>query len=242
MAGYFIYLPGRNQQSPDHLSAVGLAELQTDDKPSQHQIGIGPDGGSGTLLWWERPDRIDRVPIRKCYDAETQTWHKRRRGAVWYGWEIDNPPGPLCVERRTPLPGFPVVLGDGYEWIVPSVQQLPAVLGIDDDGKLTREVVAAYQGYYRQAWEALNWFDAAYSSGDVLFDDAFRFAVQALSINYRVNADLCTLLGLLRTDNVLNVVAAAVEREALLNTLARIKKKQQSATSDTSATSAGAPA
>lgn len=241
MAGYLIYLPGRNQQSPDHLSAVGLADLQTDDAPSQHQIGIGPDGGSGTLLWWENPRRMDRVPAKR-YDADTQVWHKRRRGAVWYGWEVERPPTPLCIERRSPMPGFGIPLADGNEWVVPNVQQLPAVLGLDDDGKLTREVAAAYQDYYRQAWDALGWFDESCSSGAVPFDEAFRFAVLALSINYRLNVDLCSVLGLLRTDNVLSLVAAAVEREALLATLDRIKKKQPPATSDISATSAGDPA
>lgn len=241
MAGYLIYLPGRNQQSPDHLTAVGLADLQTDNPPSQHQIGIGPDGGSGTLLWWENPRRMDSVPAKR-YDEDTQTWHKRRRGAVWYGWEVERPPTPFCIERRSPMPGFAVPLADGNEWIVPNVQQVPAVLGIDDDGKLTREVAAAYRDYYRQAWEALNWFDESYASGVVPFEEAFYLAVNALSINYRLNADLCSLLGLLRTDNVLSLVAAVVERDALLATLDRIKKKQPSETSDTSATSAGVPA
>jgi hypothetical protein len=122
-------------------------------------------------------------------------------------------PTPAELRRNVMLLGIPVALGGGSTvWDVPLAQQLPQTMGVDDDGRTTTYFEQQrHQRYFDRALELIHKARESAIEGVIRydFDEHFRFAADALGMNYRVNVDALTLLGAIRSDLVFGAAHAA---------------------------------
>lgn len=217
MAGFILYFPGaRDATNPRQLFADhGCAELlDADDELPQvgsNPVVEGPDGGAGLIARWSGP--YD-PPLG--YSAARQQWQPASQcgelaaGRYWLGIETEAPPKAAELSRRFPLVGQAVKLGEEF-WTVPLARELPQALGVAADGSLAKLFDdPRYADYFDRTTEA---FAALGTLGDgnVVYsvEQQFRFAVFALGFNYRVNADVLTLMRAIRSNLVWGAAWAA---------------------------------
>jgi hypothetical protein len=230
---YQIYIPNVTGPLVDHLVAAGLGDILDPNNPPAGTLAPqGPDGASGMVFYWSPP------PRPPGYRPEQQVWTacKARKdlhaGRVWLGRsggqksEVGDqksdlrPPisdlDPASIARRTQLPGIPVRLADGQEWLVPTALRLPKRWTLGDDGEGKPAVQDRYRAFYSRCETMFNWF-RNYSPGehDVTIPGGFSLAVEALSLNYRLNADLIDWLGLFTDAALVAVLGATFEWETL---------------------------
>ena len=155
----------------------------------------GPNGGVGLIARWSGP--YD-PPLG--YSPSRQTWQPASKcgelaaGRYWLGFETEAPPKAAELSRRFPLVGQPVKLGEEV-WTVPIARELPQSLGVAADGTIAKLFDdPRYADYFDRAAEAFAALGAL--GGTVVYsaEQQFRFAAFALGFNYRVNADVLTLM------------------------------------------------
>ena len=224
---FAIYLPGLSGYDPQHLTRAGLGDLLDDVAPSFGEFSQGPDGARGLCATWDKrpltgPDQVD--------------WTRLRGGKFWLGKLKGEQPKPEWFARERQHLGKDVVLADGHKWHVPIARQLPRVIGLDDEGKLTGKIVPRYESFWEKAWATTAWWrpnDAGETT--VSWQAGFEFACLALSINYRVNPDVCGWLGLISSDLLFPIADAVTE----ISDAFELQKKTDSYPSNTD--SAGPP-
>lgn len=174
MAHFSLWVPGAKGEPADVLSAVGLADLVSDNDlaPTGMPLSIpGPSGGPGLLIQWIDAAATDpTAQPRIGYHQQQQDWQAlpafkmtqdketilRPQGTVWIGFEKDRPLRPGDLLRRGPRPGLPryagraVTLGDNHDWILPNQFRLPMEFAIDPE---TGEDVKVVVGSERPVWE-----------------------------------------------------------------------------------------
>lgn len=155
------------------------------------------------------------------------------RGAYWVGIDRERPPRPAELERREFYCGHPVALGDGKAWMIPTARRLPHTHGLGEDGSYSRRIHERFANFWarseeygrelltvlRQALllaERPNARPTDTLTADFDMAQTFAFAVEALAINYRVNAEIVTRLGLLDDAGLLDVVKAVVDLPTLI--------------------------
>lgn len=188
---FAVYFPGATGYSQTHFHAAGLADLLDDVAPSFSDVMPGPDGGKGVAASW-----IGRPILAGEFE-----WTSVRRGAFWLGKGAGLKLSPDHFARQRRQLGADVTLADGQQWHFPIARQLPCVLGLDDAGNLTSEIVPLYRKFWDEAWQTTEWFlpdDSGVCHVD--FKACFEFVCLALSINYRVNRDVASWLKLVRSD------------------------------------------
>ena len=160
----------------------------------------------------------------------------------WLGRPREDRLTPADLARPKLQLGADVVLADGHVWHVPIARQLPQLLGLNDAGEWTGVVVPQYRAFYDAAWAALDWL-APDETGVCRVDaqQGADFAAAALSINYRINRDVASFLGLLTSESIFEVSRAVIEFDAIVAAGAAAQKKTAAA-SDTPASAAGPPA
>lgn len=250
MPGLLYFLPDRQSVDLAELRRIGLGHAFDRSGFGQGRIDRGPDGGRGVLLAW-----CDGWEARLGYRPEEQRWRAIPASPAQVGTYRAEPAGPGDLVRPDPLPGDPVTLGDGREWIVPKVRawrgdedgagwagQLPTVAGLDADGNWTTgEIVERYQalyrralgywdvksGAYRQAAQAAQGSDPA--AGPVrrsfTYADAYDAALEILAANYRLGKAEVVLLGLFTSSTALEILDAAIDWATLENWLEHLEKK-----------------
>ena len=181
MAGFLYYIPGRialvNEHSlPEDLRGIlDGATLHSGHTPN------GPDGGPGMLF-----GARERLGVNKS----TQTWVEVK-GSYWIGFDNADKPRPDDLMRPKLVSGTPVELGDGNQWIIPSVHfygnTLPKAYRVVD-GQLKLVPIA---GFEEISQDADYWFEVLmklHRGESVSFKpwDLFRFFVGLLKINYRL--------------------------------------------------------
>lgn len=227
MAGFLIYLPGERGSHPDVLRKVGLGELLAPDDAGPMFFDViagGPDGSTGKGVLWEHDD-ASRRPARTI-NLETQEWHPAKAcgdlpaGRFWLGRERSRPVRPEDLERKVMHPGADVILEDRQAWHVPIARQLPRVLGLTDDGQVGGRVKDAYRDFYHAAWSIFDLFGLTPEGMAIVPErEGYEFCAQALSINYRVNRDVCDFLGLIGTAALVAIPKAVIEMEELIEWL-----------------------
>jgi hypothetical protein len=131
---------------------------------------------------------------------------------------------PADLARNRQLPGLPVKLQDGQEWLIPIAKQLPHKIELDADGEPVRRILGRYAAFYAEAGK---YYDLlrGYRSGEPLtIAGAFAFAVEALALNYRINRDVADFLELFTEENILWTIGATFELSEL-DAIAAQKKK-----------------
>jgi len=219
---FAIYFPQKTGCNVQHFHDAGLADLLDDVVPAFTDFQPGPDGLQGIAASWAGR------PIT-CGEFE---WTKCRGGKFWLGKLANEKPKPEWFARADVQLGADVTFADGQEWHVPIARQLPQLLGLDDAGNLTKKLLPQYQRFWDEAFKTLKWFESN-ESRVMHYDqrEMFDFVSLALSINYRLNPDVASWLGLIRNDVGWSVAGVVTEWEGL----ERAQKKTESAGSPTSA-------
>lgn len=213
MAGYQIYIPGVRGADPEHLRRVGLAGI-LDPKLGIDSVDVlsnGPDGGWGVCFYWPG---CPRFGVHKKH----QEWSPAKpdgelpAGRFWMGRDNDAPVTPEALLRPDHLGGKSVQLDDGREWLIPVARSLPHRYGKDEQGRIARIVKHDYRSFYDRALHFYERFLALSVGGeDITLTDAWGFAVEALSMNYRLDENIIDWLGLLTDDNIVLLIGATFE-------------------------------
>ena len=235
---FAVYLPGRTGANPKHLADVGLGELLApgDDAPMFTDLSQGPDGAHGMAVHWDAalPPAIDWQPAARRKEPRAEV-------LFWFGRTPDVALGPAHFARKRQLRGTPVTLADGNAWLVPIARQVPQTLGMRADGAWEGETLPQYVPFFDACWK---FWETMTAPEDTVISwvDACAFIAMALSINYRVNADVIGWLRLVRTDRLFDVHMAAIESELLSEALQQKKSDPPGSAGGSPSTAAGAPA
>lgn len=176
-------------------------------------------------------------PDRLRYAPDAQTWVPRGEG-VEMGWWNDAPPGPNDLMRTGGLPcAWPtslVGLGDGNDWEIPVVR-----------GALGEERMPMVMAWQHGAWSAvvaprfvrlrslvsrayidlllqIGVVDAPAGHERLDLPEQCEIAREALGLLYRVGEPEISALGLFRPELLGGVLAACIDAEAVVRTLAEM--------------------
>jgi hypothetical protein len=144
---------------------------------------------------------------------------------------------PASIARAKQLASTPVPLADGQAWLVPTALRLPKRWTIDELGQGVQVLQSRYQRYYDRCEQIYNWFlryarglspfaESAEQKGTVpthTIPGGFSLAVEALTLNYRLNADLIDWLGLFDDESLVRLCGATFEWEILREVAAQKK-------------------
>jgi hypothetical protein len=212
---FAIYFPGKTGYTDQHLKDAGLGDLLDDVAPSFTDFLPGPDGGPGIAATWfkERPITVGDFEWSKCQRSEVGG----QKSEFWFGRLLGEKPRPEWFARARQQLGSDVAMADGQKWHIPIARQLPQLLQLDGQGEWRPTIAASYKQFWDEAWDALNWL----VPGDdgkcrVDFRVGAEFVAHALSINYRVNRDVASWLGLIRSDLFFEMARAVTEFDQLL--------------------------
>jgi hypothetical protein len=235
MASYQIYIPGARGASPDRLTEVGLDVH--DAQASVEAIEVfhnGPDaaqGGSGcgVCFFWLDPEQPEFNPRPGVHPGQ-QEWTpakasgKLPAGRFWMGRELAYAVEPASLLRKSHETSTPVELADGQIWYIPAVRRLPCKFALDDRGNPARRIEPRYEWFYQQAEAYLNLFLTREPGSAIEIEQAWPFALRALSMNYRVDANIVDWLGLLNDLTIVNLIGATFEWTTLERVEAQKKK------------------
>lgn len=243
MASYSVYFPGTRQRGgTDKLfHEAGIGDLLDTGCPVQFAeiIANGPDGGGGMYATWlphsdvalDPPLRL--VPEQKWVESSDK---------LWVGYEPERRPNHDDLIRQKTYSGNWLVLNDGQQWMIPSIQQLPHMHGLDKDGQFIRKVVSRYQEFCQKAWEycedlaetigaleAVRQFSNKDQADEVVrisAPDGWEFACEALAMNYRLNPIIVSALELTLEIHTVSIISCVVELTQIADVL-QTKKKWQ---------------
>lgn len=220
----FVFLPAGDH--PTDLRAalrrVGLETLHDDGLSLERceVLANGPDGGSGTVIGWGRPNTLT------AYRKDSQEWHRcapcgdLAGGRAWIGWDKSDPPTPENLARKVQLSGERIKLADGREWLIPIARQLPKIMGLDpESGRVASVVAPQYRAFLEEAWATLATFVDREGKIYIEYEPGFAAAVRVLSMNYRMTRDLAAVLGMIGDSDLWTIPATCCEAAAMADLL-----------------------
>jgi hypothetical protein len=197
---YFVP-KGSKAKAPDHCTTY--REVQT-----------GP-GGLGGLVYSNDDGKTGYYP-------DSQSWSQAEE--IWIGVDRD-PIKPESLLRKEIIGGHSVRLEDGNDWIIPvarafpSGTRLPEALILGPDGQLISEVLPRFAQF---STDANRVYDALAGDGEMSVVDAWEIAVKALGFNYYIGRREVSLLKLLTTANIIEILKAIIDYPTVMEAL---KKK-----------------
>jgi hypothetical protein len=215
-----IFVPNRNGCSLDHLREVGLEELLRDGDSSPMAvdiIGVGPGGHRGVVFYWPRSCS------KPGYHPESQKWIAAKTdaarnlpaGRFHLCLDGDGTPETLLRDEDARLAGYFVELDAGRKWAIPNSKMLPFRFALDDEGNLIKVPKRQYEPLHKRMQWAFEIAESNLRDGtDIPWDDAIAYAAEMLSINYRVNREICFALELL-DNRVGQILKMSVDFEKL---------------------------
>ena len=209
MAGFLYFAPARPRVDRAWVTDHGPAYAFDDDdwgRMSQGELGQGPGDQRGCLF-----ARRAGEPHALGYAPDRQRWAKAAgSGEYWLGYDTAEPPTPAHLERAEIIDGHLVRLGDGQQWLVPVARMfsggtaLPQAIVLGPNGEKVLRALPAYVAIARHA-------DRVATDIHIGMSDGWDIAVEALALNYRIGPDEASLLQLLTTPIVPNVLEALVD-------------------------------
>lgn len=194
-------------------------------------MGAGPNGKPGVVF--ADAARLGDATIG-YYGPERQTWKPipvaEGEPSLYIGWYNAMPPTPVALARRDQLNGRAIRLGDGGEWILPTLREwrgddgasccLPRPVTRTASGAwLYGEVLPAYLALWNQAcalWDAL--IEAVSRDGDsdrgyvsYEFPGLQDFACDVLSLNYVLSWREVSALGLFLPGTAASIAESSVD-------------------------------
>lgn len=248
MLRYFIpdkKITHPDQVTPALLAEYGLSHAATKWPALNPLEAAGPSGTIGTVIVFHEADKpAGRAEVG--YFPDKQDWVKCAGGKYWCGKGKDERITPEALLRSDAGGGYPVVLGDGNEWLIPEAlygtrTQLPRKIVIDENGiAKPGEVIARYRELDQKA--RAFWMEHAAAidaerKPEFFLSDLTDLSIVALQCNYRIGKhEACNLLGLLEEENIWGVCEATVSWHRLM-AMAEAKdaaeKKTESASTPT---------
>lgn len=218
MAGLMVYIPGGGGRHDfERLGLEALLDRRVAVLPVE--CNRGPDGGAGSLVGFDSPEFPRDTPT--IYDDKSQEWLAAATdgelacGRYWVGYVKGRKPRPEELQRRTIYDGEPVELGDHGVWVVPVADYLPRRMSRDRaTGKEISVPKDEHAEFVRLANETFqhflsDGFAVMLAQNRVVIPNARRLADMALAKNYRVNADVIDLLGILEDLSMIEIAKAA---------------------------------
>lgn len=235
MAGFLYYFPDvdPSQVSPSLLESRGL-ELPFRDlfikwQPS-HNVTIapihhGPDGKDGCYIY-PIPE-TGNLPRTHGFNPSEQEWEDHER--YWLGIDTENRPTPPELVRPTVVEGHLRQLGDGCEWECPVLRsgdepRVPQSWGKNGDG-FFQKILPQWEWAWDLSGVVWDYFTVGKS---VTLQEAFEIACKLLSVNYRLGEFEITKLGLLTSDNYVQVFKDAAEIDLWMMAMADIDDQKKS--------------
>lgn len=246
MSAPLYFLPNVHGANPEHLDRAGLASFNRDGNVEFADTQCGPNDQPGLLIRfthgdnrdtsWELTDQLD------WHAAAADPRRELPAGRYHVGINPESPPDPEDLAYRSTFPGNLVVLHDMQQWLVPIASELPHTYGVDVEGGLVRTIVEQYREFYERAAEIeatvfaeFRQVDFAEAAGAEIpaettiaaasIEDGWRFVIEALALNYRLDADLVTHLRLLDERAALAVMCTVIEFPQIEAT--RLKKNAE---------------
>lgn len=225
MAGLLIWIPQLDRApDADELRELGLGWLE----PTGHSShpSPGPAGEAGRLIALEPSTPAGKRA--RCRYRIGQEWHDT--GRYWFGWDRDDPPRPVDLQRPILYFGHPARLGDEQDWTVPIVRPYTAQrfrLAADGETWLTPmpddyELVAGCVRYWDWRWGGAE---------PVSRSDIVNLCVRALSVHYRLDRPQCSALGLFDDRAIDKCLGAMFDVPSMAAEL-RARKKNDDAAAD----------
>ena len=221
-----LVLDGSGKVTRQHVEERGLWDRLDDcvtgqiatEKFSTNGVTRGPDGRGGVLIV---PMPHDGGTVARTeYAPEHQTWIKSDRGDYWIGIDKDHPPTPGGMVRRHVVDGYSETLGDGQQWVCPTVRteilqaRVPMTYGLVGDS-LIGQVQPRYVTVWKQSMQwAVRFLEDFQNERivDLLGGvEAFKACVACLAINYRIGVEEATLLRILDDSAMEKIIDAAID-------------------------------
>lgn len=222
-----IFIPDRTGSNQTHLSEAGLKHLlrPDDDSPSSTDlISTGPGGLYGQTWGW-----LGDGGEANGYIPEGQHWIPNDGGRYWVGWQYDRLPSPATLVRKSVLPGKPVELGDGQLWLIPSAMELPQQAKLRN-GQWTWLPESRFEEFVERSQWAFDlvckWLE---NPGPVPIE-AVDYAIEVLSMNYRLTPEIVDHLGLITPINLMQILANSTDLKRLVEIQAELKKAEPAVT------------
>jgi hypothetical protein len=244
---HFLYLINGN------LTAAGLAEAGLNHLPPAATLITrtlldGPQGAGRTLL------ADGHCPAdRLYYRPNEQTWQAAANGTYWIGTWNDAIPNERSLRRNSIIDGHRVSLGDGGQYIIPLARKFPAgsnlpmAMVLTADGLTLRQKpqFAKFCGRAEKLWRQfcreMGWI-APDADDAMTAEEQFALAVEALGLNYHLGGEECSMLGLIDTASLPEILTRIVDVPTLQQQLAarmeQLKKKDCPCPQDNSSDSA----
>ncbi len=207
---YLLYVPHQNGE-PIGTQQQALETLGLGDLVAGHEgrICAGPnDCSQGHLIAWRKPGKNE-----KChYNAGEQTWipavangpDGEGKGRYWVGFWNDSPVTPEDLQRPYAHAGPLVQLGDGNNWRVPEIDQLPHDYIRSDDGSWKFEI----QRQYHDLWlESQDWIARVFDKEnrpDLI--EVLNYCEKIIRQNYRILPEVVSHLRLFNSENLAKVL------------------------------------
>jgi hypothetical protein len=226
MNSYLLFFPNATSQSKATFQAVGLEKIAGNEK--WFTSPVTPSDEPGLFCTWGDP-RNPSNGVAVVYDPARQTWRKMP-GGYWLGVQNDRKPNPAGLARPSSIKGYAMPMGDGNEYVLPNVMQLPAVYDIDETGDEVRRTRDEWRHIEDRAMWALGTLADHFHKGVLLPEKLCRmYVAEMLSVNYRLVPEMVYALGLLDSDCWIGAMGATVDREKLLNLKTEINAGESAA-------------
>jgi len=245
------FLAKRQGVSREDLERFGLAGVSGGMGPQSISTSKGPSGQGGVLLSFSK-----ETPR----PSTAREWRKAVRGDFWLGFDPEDPPGPEDLARPRQVAGHLVTMRGGGQWMIPVARSfpigtaLPQIIVLDESGKVTTETVPEYVDVSRKAeriWSALSQALAdcaerraageedAQALWSISLQERFEIAVEALSVNYRVEADEVSLLKIMEDAHQDQILHALIDWPTVEQWAKKNSLPESSPTTDGEAANSG---
>lgn len=204
-----IFIPGCEVNDVSVLKEIGCDELF--DRSATAMFAdqfTGPGGQHGKLIYPSRELAL------ASYQPDKQEWFDC--GAYWIGYWKDRKPTPEMLARDPLIDGEPVLLCDDQTWVIPICEYFPMRLTFDRVNGGEKKVPSReHADYINWCNELFRWFitdefqKKVEEEHVVQIENGLSFAAAAISKNYRVNADLVDVLGLVDELKAFNIARVA---------------------------------
>lgn len=190
----------------------------------------GAPNGSGTLVTLKGADH----EMDAARGREGVLWQEADGGRYWVGAVRDRMPGPEDLARGDALGGQLVRMGDGQQWSVPVAHpcrgcgSVPLSYGVNADGTPRVAHAPGYDTLLADANAAYEVITGAVAHGTegessvVLRDDIdyIRLCSRVLAWNYRLSVWEVSLLKLLTSVSIMQILEALVDAAGMKAILA----------------------
>jgi len=232
MACPLIWIPEQQSRpTAQEIKQLGLDWL------GEHSAGClpnvaGPAAGISGLLMQLEPNCPGGRTTRAHFEPETQEWVQALdpqpsalSPSYWYGWRRDDPPRPEDLARPDQYLGYPVQLGDGRQWLVPTVRAFGTK-------KIRLEPHVGWLSLMQEDEELLDVANRYWDSQIVIgktekprVSEVIDFACKLLGVHYRIGPLQISTWGLLEKQALDQILWAALDLPAVQAELAARKKK-----------------